>query len=28
VEVGYHRLHLTTRNGELSVQMRDGFYAD
>ena len=28
VEVGYHRLHLTTRNGELSVQTRDGFYAD
>jgi VWFA-related protein len=27
-ENGYHRLHLSTRNAELTVQTRAGFYAD
>jgi len=25
---GYHKLHLTTRNADLSVQTREGFYAE
>jgi VWFA-related protein len=28
VEVGYHKLHLTTKTGELTVQTREGFYAE
>jgi VWFA-related protein len=28
VEVGHHRLHLGTKNAELTVQTREGFYAD
>jgi VWFA-related protein len=28
VEVGYHKLHLTTKNGDLTVQTREGFYAE
>jgi VWFA-related protein len=27
-ESGYHKLHLSTRNGELTVQTRPGYYAD
>ena len=27
-ESGYHKLHLSTRNGDLTVQTRPGYYAD
>jgi VWFA-related protein len=27
-ESGYHKLHLTTKNGDLTVQTREGFYAE
>jgi len=27
-ESGYHKLHLSTKNGDLTVQTREGFYAD
>ncbi len=27
-ESGYHKLHLSTRNGELTVQAREGFYSE
>jgi VWFA-related protein len=27
-ESGYHKLHLSTRNGELTVQTREGFYSE
>jgi len=27
-EGGYHKLHLSTKNGDLTVQTRDGFYAE
>ena len=28
VESGYHKLHLSTTNSDLTVQTREGFYAE